>query len=107
MDQNQKGKQASLRHAALTWTMMWELMAATGWTPGTLVSSPPGPGDLDAWGQALAHRGDGPSAQPCLLRLDDGMANGLDRSAAAGNGVVPLAAARAWRMLKGDFTDQR
>jgi hypothetical protein len=40
MDQNQKGKQASLRHAALTWTMMWELMAATGWTPGTLVSSP-------------------------------------------------------------------
>jgi hypothetical protein len=28
------------------------------------------------------------------------VATGLDRSAAAGNGVVPLAAARAWRMLK-------
>jgi len=28
----------------------------------------------------------------------------MDRAAAADNGVVPLAAARAWRMLKGAFS---
>lgn len=40
LDQNQSGKQAGLKYSAIAWTLMWEIMAATGWTPGTLVSSP-------------------------------------------------------------------
>jgi DNA (cytosine-5)-methyltransferase 1 len=58
---------------------------------------PPMPGDLAEWGETL---GRSPQLKPSLQRLDDGVATWLDRSAAAGNGVVPLAAARAWRMLK-------
>lgn len=34
------------------------------------------------------------------VRLDNGLAVRLDRSDAAGNGVVSLAAAYAWRTLK-------
>lgn len=61
---------------------------------------PPLPGAFEEWGMALAAR---PELKPGLHRLDDGMASWLDRSAAAGNGVVPLAAARAWRMLRGEI----
>ncbi|MCF6433201.1 hypothetical protein [Leisingera sp. MMG026] len=39
-DQNQTGGQVSLRTAGLCWTVMWDLMKATGWTPGPLASSP-------------------------------------------------------------------
>lgn len=59
---------------------------------------PPMPGDLVEWGKAL---GRASHLKPGVQRLGDGMATWLDRSAAAGNGVVPLAAARAWRYLKG------
>lgn len=62
---------------------------------------PPMPGDLAEWGKAL---GRAPELKPCVQRLDDGVATWLDRSAAAGNGVVPLAAARAWQMLKAEIT---
>lgn len=58
---------------------------------------PPLPGALAEWGDRIAHR---PDLKPAVQRLGDGVASGLDRTAAAGNGVVPLAAARAWRMLK-------
>jgi DNA (cytosine-5)-methyltransferase 1 len=58
---------------------------------------PPMPGDLAQWGETLRRS---PQLKPSLQRLDDGVATWLDRSAAAGNGVVPLAAARAWRMLR-------
>ncbi|WP_090160242.1 DNA cytosine methyltransferase [Loktanella sp. DSM 29012] len=61
---------------------------------------PPMPGDFAAWGAALQG---GAASQPVLHRLDDGLALRVDRSAAAGNGVVPLAAARAWRWLRGCF----
>lgn len=61
---------------------------------------PPLPGSLAAWGAALASR---PDLKPCVFRLDDGVATWLDRTAAAGNGVVPLAAARAWRMLRAEL----
>ncbi|MEZ5752867.1 MAG: DNA cytosine methyltransferase [Paracoccaceae bacterium] len=61
---------------------------------------PPMPGDLVSWGRALEGEG-AAAAEPLLHRLDHGLAFGMDRSAAAGNGVVPLAAARAWGMLKG------
>lgn len=58
---------------------------------------PPGPFDLAAWDAILARR---PDIQPCLFRVGDGMAHRLDRHHAIGNGVVPLAAAYAWRTLK-------
>lgn len=61
---------------------------------------PPMPGDLVEWGKTL---GRSPGLKPGIHRLGDGVATWLDRSAAAGNGVVPLAAARAWRMLKGEL----
>jgi DNA (cytosine-5)-methyltransferase 1 len=63
---------------------------------------PPMPGDLVEWGKTL---GRSPGLKPGIHRLGDGVATWLDRSAAAGNGVVPLAAARAWRMLKPAFND--
>lgn len=66
---------------------------------------PPMPGDLVSWGRALEGEGTA-SAQPLLHRLDHGLAFGMDRSAAAGNGVVPLAAARAWRLLKAELNNR-
>jgi DNA (cytosine-5)-methyltransferase 1 len=61
---------------------------------------PPEPGDFAQWGEVLSHRLD---LKPCLHRLDDGLASWMERSMAAGNGVVPMAAARAWRLLKAEL----
>lgn len=69
-----------------------------GLAAGQLRMFPPEPSDFTEWGETLDRW---PDLKPVLHRLDDGLAFGLDRSAAAGNGVVPLAAARAWGMLKG------
>lgn len=60
----------------------------------------PMPGRFVEWGEAL---GRSPGLKPSLLRLDDGLASWLDRTAAAGNGVVSLAAARAWRYLRAEL----
>lgn len=57
----------------------------------------PGPGEFREWGETLERW---PGLKPCLYRPADGLAHGLDRSAAAGNGVVPMAAARAYLDLK-------
>ena len=57
----------------------------------------PGPGEFREWGEILDQR---PGLKPCLYRPSDGLARGLDRAAAAGNGVVPVAAARAFEALK-------
>lgn len=66
----------------------------------TIPIFPPAPSDLAEWGEALNRR---PDLKPCLHRLDDGLAYGMDRSAAAGNGVVPLAAARAYCSLRAEL----
>jgi len=58
---------------------------------------PPAPHQFAAWCQVLTHR---PDLQPEFFGLDDGVANRMDRSDCAGNGVVSLAAANAWRTLK-------
>ncbi len=58
---------------------------------------PPLPGDFDQWGEILRAS---PELKPCVHGLDDGLAFGMDRSAAAGNGVVPLAAAHAYCTLR-------
>lgn len=60
----------------------------------------PGPGDLPSWYKALQRR---PDLQPCIHGLDHGMADWVDRSGEAGNGVVSLAAALAWRTLNDEF----
>lgn len=57
---------------------------------------PPAPFEVGRWGEILKRR---PDLQPELFGLDHGLANRVDRSHAAGNGVVSLAAARAWRTL--------
>lgn len=63
---------------------------------------PPMPGHLDEWRHALHSS---PASQPVLHRLDNGLAHRLDRCSAAGNGVVPMAAARAWEWLTGALED--
>lgn len=60
----------------------------------------PGPGELQRWHWLLNRR---PDLQPALLRDGDGMADRLDRTRGAGNGVCSLAAALAWRTLGADF----
>ena len=61
---------------------------------------PPGPGELSQWEGVLSKR---PDLQPAILRLDDGMADRVDRTRGAGNGVCSLAAAVAYSTLKADF----
>lgn len=57
----------------------------------------PGPGELQAWERLLAAR---PDTQPAVLRADDGLADRMDRTRGAGNGVCSMAAALAWAVLK-------
>lgn len=57
----------------------------------------PGPGDFPQWARLLQHD---PGLEPALLRADHGMADRVDRTRAAGNGVCSLAAALAWSVLK-------
>lgn len=61
---------------------------------------PPVPSDFVEWGKALQRS---PQLKPCIHRLDDGLAFGLDRSGAAGNGVVSLAAAHAYCALRAEL----
>ncbi len=58
---------------------------------------PPAPHQFADWGAILRRR---PDLQPELFGLDHGMADRMDRSGAAGNGVVSLVAAYAWQTLK-------
>ena len=54
---------------------------------------PPSPGDTQSWGSV-------PDAlKPAIHRMADGMAYRVDRIRACGNGVVPLVAAYAFRIL--------
>lgn len=64
---------------------------------GAVPLFPPIPGDLAEWGETLDRS---PGLKPCLHGLDDGVAFRMDRTSAAGNGVVPLAAAHAYRALR-------
>ena len=54
---------------------------------------PPGPGDAEAWARIA------PEAQPAIRGVANGMASRVDRLRLCGNGVVPLAAAYAFRTL--------
>jgi DNA (cytosine-5)-methyltransferase 1 len=60
----------------------------------------PGPAELQEWERLLSKH---PRLQPAILRADDGMADRLDRTRAAGNGVCSMAAAVAYSTLKADF----
>jgi DNA (cytosine-5)-methyltransferase 1 len=65
-----------------------------------LPAFPPVPSDFVKWGEILNRS---PDLKPNLHGLDDGVAFGLDRSAAAGNGVVSLAAAHAYCALRAEL----
>ncbi|RVQ76104.1 DNA cytosine methyltransferase [Sinorhizobium medicae] len=62
---------------------------------------PPPPSHFERWAEILDQR---PDLQPELFGLDNGLADRMDRSDAAGNGVVSLAAAHAWRTLQAAHT---
>ncbi|PYG27831.1 DNA cytosine methyltransferase [Pelagimonas varians] len=75
-----------------------------GLDAGAVPLFPPLPGDLAEWGEALKRSSE---HKPCVHGLDDGVAFGLDRSAGAGNGVVPMAGARAYVDLKDELLKER
>ena len=64
---------------------------------GDLPIFAPGPGELQAWEELLLRA---PDAQPAILRDDHGLADRMDRTRGAGNGVCSMAAALAWSVLK-------
>jgi len=57
---------------------------------------PPGPSDHEGWEDFLKQR---PDLEPAIRRSSHGMAYRVDRLRSIGNGVVPLAAAYAFRTL--------
>lgn len=63
---------------------------------------PPGPGDHEGWRDYLRHA---PDAEPSVRRGADGLAYRLDQLRLCGNGVVPLVAAHAFRILSARFSD--
>jgi DNA (cytosine-5)-methyltransferase 1 len=76
--------------------------ARSGLERRNLPMFPPAPSDIAKWRKTLDER---PELKPCLHRLDDGMVGRVDRHAAAGNGVVPLAAAHAYCALRAELED--
>lgn len=69
---------------------------AAGGASGDLPLFPPGRDDIAGWADYLALV---PDAQPSVRRGADRLADRMDRLRAVGNGVVPLAAAVAFRRL--------
>lgn len=67
---------------------------------GDLQLFAPSPSEFAAWQQVYER---GLDLQPELFGLADGLANRVERPIVAGNGVVPLAAAYAWRTLRAAF----
>ena len=63
---------------------------------------PPGPDDLGGWQDYLRSA---PQLEPSLCRGADGLAHRVDRLRLCGNGVVPLVAAHAFRILAARFCD--
>ena len=62
---------------------------------------PPSPLDREAWEEV--DRSFLPTLEPEVRGVADGLANRVDRLRACGNGVVPLVAAHAWRVLANSF----
>jgi DNA (cytosine-5)-methyltransferase 1 len=89
----------ALGKAARLWTQIWLLITACGARPTRPFHFPYSrpPSHFERWAEILDQR---PDLQPELFGLDHGLANRMGRSDAAGNGVVSLAAAYAWRTLK-------
>ncbi len=58
---------------------------------------PPSPDAHAEWLESVRERSD---LEPTIHRMANGMGSRMDRFRACGNGVVPLAAAYAWRVLE-------
>lgn len=78
-----------------------------------LPAFPPGPGDIGAWRRILEEHPElAPAVEPAVRGVADGVDSGLDLTRTArlritGNGVVPAAAALAFRTLWGQLADAR
>lgn len=81
----------------LDFTLVDDEGARVGAGAGDLPVFAPGPGEFQAWDRILHDHAD---VQPAVLRAGHGMADRLDRTRGAGNGVCSLAAALAWSVLK-------
>lgn len=68
----------------------------SGAAPAEISLWPWGPLELGEWRAGAV---DALGCQPAVPRMDDGLADRVERRALTGNGVVPLAAAHAWRTL--------
>ncbi len=83
-----------------------DLLQSIGPGPGQIQAhglfAPP-PCNLEAWEQILPRRMD---LQPQFFGLADGLANRMERTRAAGNGVVSLAAAYAYVTLRSTFEEE-
>jgi len=68
--------------------------------PGERPAWPPGPDDAASWDRYLRHA---PDLEPSIRRGADGLAHRVDKLRLCGNGVVPLVAAHAFRILSARF----
>lgn len=64
----------------------------------------PPPPQADAWTQIIKIR---PDLEPVVRGMVNGLANRVDRFRGCSNGVVPLVAAYAWRVLEDSLTMER
>ena len=96
-DLNQTGKQFGIKNAASAWTLMWDLMGAAGWTPQRFRSSHRFRVILLS---GEKHSGDPLSLNPAFTDWMMGWPSGWTDPLQLSNGVVPMAAARAFLDLQ-------
>jgi DNA (cytosine-5)-methyltransferase 1 len=78
----------------------WQRTQAHGSAGELRGAFPPGPGDHEGWQRYLRSA---PNLKPSVCRGADGLAYRVDRLRLCGNGVVPLVAAHAFRILLSRF----
>lgn len=65
-DRNQSGKQVGIRNAAVSWTLLWDVLIASGWTPGPFPSSHRA---RVSFGNGEKHSSAGPALNPAFTDL--------------------------------------
>jgi DNA (cytosine-5)-methyltransferase 1 len=91
--ENSNGKRRNRRRARVLSWQKHETHPARPSHDAGIPLWPPMPNDKAGWDKIPV------SLEPVVLRMADGLANRVDRTRACGNGIVPLVAAYAWRVL--------